>query len=65
MVLPPPKDPGKALIGQDWVVAREYSDLIGQALGMYTLLEPEGGFERGGLPEWGRGPIFPEEGGKR
>ena len=38
--------------GSDWPglghVAREYSDLIGQALGMYTLLEPEGGFERGG-----------------
>lgn len=37
--------------GSDWpglgLVAREYGDLIGQVLGMYSLLEPEGGFERG------------------
>ena len=37
--------------GSDWpglgLVAREYGDLSGQVLGMYSLLEPEGGFERG------------------
>ena len=52
----PPKDPGKPLIGLDWV-ARECSGLIGQAIGTYSPLEPEGGIRERWFPERRRGCV--------
>lgn len=48
--------------GSDWPglghVARACSDLIGQALGIYSVLEPEGGIGEQWFPERKRGLYY-------